>query len=68
MVEVGYNAPNAVDAEHSLVVATNTINRNDKMHWYDISKEAKENIKAEGLKGYSGQRLSHRKGTASLKF
>ncbi|MCC7514367.1 MAG: hypothetical protein IT212_06725, partial [Bacteroidia bacterium] len=37
--------------------ATNTINRNDKNALYDISKEAKENIKAEALtviadKGY----------------
>ena len=57
VVEVGYNVQAAVDAEHSLVVATNTINRNDKNALYDISKEAKENIKAEALtviadKGY----------------
>ena len=57
VVEVGYNVQAAVDAEHSLVVATNTINGNDKNALYDISKEAKENIKAEALtviadKGY----------------
>ena len=57
VVEVGYNVQAAVDAQHSLVVATHTINRNDKDALYDISSEAKENIKAEALtviadKGY----------------
>ncbi len=57
MVEVGYNVQAAVDAAHSLVVATHTINRNDKNALYDISNEAKENISAEALtviadKGY----------------
>ena len=33
---------------------------------YDISKEAKENIKSRNPHGYSGQRLSHRKGIAIL--
>lgn len=57
VVEVGYNVQAAVDAQHSLVVATHTINRNDKNALYDISKSAKENIKSEVLtviadKGY----------------
>lgn len=57
VVEVGYNVQAAVDAEHSLVVATHTINRNDKNALYNISKEAKENISTEALtviadKGY----------------
>lgn len=57
VVEVGYNVQAAVDAEHSLVVATHTINRNDKNALYDISSEAKENIAVEKLtviadKGY----------------
>ena len=57
VVEVGYNVQAAVDAEHSLVVATHTINRNDKNALYDISIEAKENIATEELtviadKGY----------------
>jgi transposase len=57
VVEVGYNVQAAVDAKHSLVVATHTINRNDKNALYDISSEAKENIAAEALtvladKGY----------------
>lgn len=57
VVEVGYNIQAAVDQEHKLVVATHTINRNDKNALYNISKEAKENIVAEKLtvladKGY----------------
>ena len=47
----------AVDEEHKLVVATHTINRNDKNALYAISKEAKDNIEAKELtvladKGY----------------
>jgi transposase len=57
VVEVGYNVQAAVDAEHKLVVATHTINRNDKNALYAISKEAKEHIKVKKLtvladKGY----------------
>ena len=57
VVEVGYNVQTAVDQEHKLVVATHTINRNDKNALYAISKEAKMNIAAENLtvladKGY----------------
>jgi len=57
VVEVGYNVQAAVDDKHSLVVATHTINKNDKNALYDISKEAKENIITEELtviadKGY----------------
>lgn len=57
VVEVGYNVQAAVDAEHSLVVGTHTINRNDKNALYAISKEAKENIEQESItvladKGY----------------
>ena len=57
VVEVGYNVQAAVDAQHSLVVATHTINRNDKNALYDISSQAKENLKAESIvviadKGY----------------
>ena len=57
VVEVGYNVQAAVDEKHSLVVATHTINRNDKNALSDISLEAKENIEAEGFqlladKGY----------------
>lgn len=57
VVEVGYNVQTAVDALHSLPVATHTINQNDKNALYDISSEAKENIGVEILttiadKGY----------------
>lgn len=57
VVEVGYNVQAAVDAEHSLVIGTHTINRNDKNALYDISKEAKENIEKKSItvladKGY----------------
>lgn len=57
VVEVGYNVQAAVDQEHKLVVATHTINRNDKNALYAISQEAKENIAVEKLtvladKGY----------------
>lgn len=57
VVEVGYNVQAAVDQEHKLVVATHTINRNDKNALYAISKEAKDNIEAKELtvladKGY----------------
>lgn len=57
VVEVGYNVQAAVDQEHKLVVATHTINRNDKNALFAISNEAKENIDAGRLtvladKGY----------------
>lgn len=57
VVEVGYNVQAAVDAEHKLVVATHTINRNDKNALFAICNEAKENMAEESLtvladKGY----------------
>lgn len=57
VVEVGFNVQAAVDERHNLVVATHTINRNDKNALYDISYEAKENISADQItvladKGY----------------
>lgn len=57
VVEVGYNVQATVDQDHKLVVATHTINRNDKNALYAISKEAKENIPVDKLtvladKGY----------------
>src|SRR5690606_37863379 len=53
----------AVDPAHKLVVATHTINSNDKNALFAISKEAKDNIEAKQLtvladKGYhTGQEL-----------
>jgi hypothetical protein len=64
VVEVGYNVQAAVDAKHSLVVATHTINRNDKNALYDISSEAKENIAAEALRFAAWRRA----GFLALKF
>jgi transposase len=57
VVEVGYNVQAAVDQEHKLVVATHTINRNDKNALFAISHEAQVNIESETLtvladKGY----------------
>lgn len=57
VVEVGYNVQAAVDAQHSLVIGTHTINRNDKNALFTISLEAKGNIEQEEItvladKGY----------------
>lgn len=63
VVEVCYNMQAAVDDKHKLVVATHTINRNDRNALADIALEAKENLQVSELttlsdKGYhSGQGL-----------
>ncbi len=44
VVEVSYNIQAAVDNKHNLVVATHTINRNDKNALAAIAIEAKENL------------------------
>lgn len=44
VVEVSYNIQAAVDSKHNLVVATHTINRNDKNALSAIAIEAKENM------------------------
>lgn len=44
VVEVSYNIQAAVDDKHNLVVATHTINRNDKNALSAIALEAKENL------------------------
>lgn len=44
VVEVSYNIQAAVDSKHNLVVATHTINRNDKNALSAIAIEAKENL------------------------
>ncbi len=44
VVEVSYNLQAAVDDKHNLVVATHTINRNDKNALSAIALEAKENL------------------------
>lgn len=61
VVEVCYNIQAAVDDKHKLVIATHTINRNDRNALTDIAIEAKENLNAEGFiaildKGYHNGR------------
>ena len=57
VVEISYNMQAAVDAKHKLVVATHTINRNDRNALSKIALEAKANLGAETItvisdKGY----------------
>jgi transposase len=61
VVEVSYNMQAAVDDKHKLVVATHTINRNDRNALADIAIEAKGNLEVETLvaisdKGYHNGR------------
>jgi transposase len=61
VVEVSYNIQAAVDDKHNLVVATHTINRNDKNALSAIAIEAKENLEVETFtvlvdKGYHNGR------------
>ena len=64
VVEVSYNIQAAVDHKHNLVVATHTINRNDKNALSSIALEVKENLALETLtvlvdKGYHNGRELH---------
>lgn len=64
VVEVSYNLQAAVDAKHSLVVATHTLSRNDRNALSAIAIEAKENIQAKEIttlsdKGYHNGRELH---------
>jgi len=61
VVEVSYNTQAAVDSKHKLVVATHTINRNDRNALSDIAQEAKANLQSENItaisdKGYHNGR------------
>jgi transposase len=61
VVEVSYNIQAAVDDKHNLVVATHTINRNDRNALTAIALEAKENLAIETFrilvdKGYHNGR------------
>jgi transposase len=61
VVEVSYNMQAAVDDKHNLVVATHTINRNDKNALSAIAIETKENLEVETFtalvdKGYHNAR------------
>jgi hypothetical protein len=71
VVEVSYNIQAAVDDKHNLVVATHTINRNDKNALSAIALEAKENLEVETFtvlvdKGYhNGSEIETVKTTTS---
>ena len=61
VVEVSYNIQAAVDSKYNLVVATHTINRNDKNALSTIALETKENLELETFtvlvdKGYHNGR------------
>jgi len=61
VVEVCYNTQTAVDAKHKLIVATHTINRNDRNAMSAIALEAKSNLTSKGFtaildKGYHNGR------------
>jgi transposase len=61
VVEVSYNIQAAVDDKHNLIVATHTINRNDKNALSAIALESKENLGVETFtvlvdKGYHNGR------------
>lgn len=61
VVEISYNMQAAVDDKHKLVVATHTINRNDRNALSNISLEAKQNLQVQKLttisdKGYHNGR------------
>jgi radical SAM protein with 4Fe4S-binding SPASM domain len=57
VVEICYNTQTAVDEKHKLIVATHTINRNDRNAMSAIALEAKHNLQSNGFtaildKGY----------------
>ena len=61
VVEVSYNIQAAVDDKHKLIVATHTINRNDRNALSAIAMEAKNNLSEENFqilvdKGYHNGR------------
>ncbi len=61
VVEVSYNLQAAVDEKHKLVVATHTLNRNDRNALSRAAQEAKDNVQTEELtviadKGYHNGR------------
>ena len=61
VVEVSYNTQAAVDEKYKMVVATQTINRNDRNALYDVIKEVQSNLQQEHFtvladKGYNNAR------------
>lgn len=72
VVEVSYNVQTAVDEKHKLIVATHTINRNDRNALSKIALEAKANIEVESFtvladKGYHNGRELQTTQQAGLK-
>ncbi len=64
VVEVSYNIQAAVDDKHNLVVATHTINRNDRNALVAIAKEVQDNLSIENYtvlvdKGYHNGNQIH---------
>lgn len=65
VVEISHNMQAAVDSKHNLVVATHTINQNDRNAMTDIAIEAKGNLGLETFtilldKGYhNGRQIQH---------
>ena len=64
VVEISYNVQASVDAKHKLVIATRTINRNDRNALSEMALESKANLEAESMtvlldKGYhNGREIS----------
>lgn len=61
VVEVSYNVQAGVDAQHKLVVSTQTLNRNDRNALSEMAKETKANLSATSFtvlvdKGYHNGR------------
>lgn len=61
VVEVSYNTQAAVDEKYKMVVATQTINKNDRNALYDVVKEVQSNLQQEHFtvladKGYNNAR------------
>ncbi|MFN8356344.1 MAG: IS1182 family transposase [Spirosomataceae bacterium] len=72
VVEVSYNVQTAVDEQHKLIVATHTINRNDRNALSQMALQAKANIQAEELtviadKGYHNGREIQTTQSANIK-
>lgn len=65
VTEVSYNVQAAVDEKHKLIVATHTINKNDKNALHNIATEAKDNLQQKELlviadKGYHNAGQIHK--------
>jgi transposase len=71
VVEVSYNMQAAVDDKHKLIVATHTLNRNDRNALSGIALEAKANLQATSItvisdKGYHNGRELNKCATENI--